>query len=113
MADEPVTFVVERRNGGAESPSIVYGKLPTRLTVKGSQLLVYALRLDKLEPEHRQFWLSKPTEEMLEVYRWLRDEGTLPPANLADPPRKNTRDEGTMRGEASWWKPPPRPWAQS
>lgn len=104
MPDEPVTFVVERTAAGGEVACVYYDRRPD------PKVVVYQLRLDRLEPEHRRFWLSKSTREMLEVYHWLRDENTLPPPNSADPPRKDTGDKGVLRGEASWWRPPRRYW---
>jgi hypothetical protein len=108
VSDEPITFVVERRVGGGEVACVYYDRLPERLTRKGQMAVVYQVRLDRLEPEHRRFWLSKSTRELLDVYRWLRDEGTLPPPNLADPPRKDTGEKGTLHGEH--WQPPLRYW---
>jgi hypothetical protein len=109
MTDEPVTFVVERHHG-VERPSIIVGPLPEWLVAKGQNRLVYALRVDKLPQAEQDFWLKKPCTELLDVYHWLRDEGTLPPANLTDPPRQDNGEKGVLRGEASWWRPPPRYW---
>lgn len=115
--NEPIYFVVERGAGGKEVASIYYDQLMPHLTrksakdPKGRQIekpaLIYALRLDRLEPSARDFWLSKSSTELLEVYHWLRDEGTLPPSNLAEPP-KEKRDERRAFGE--WWTQPEVPW---
>ena len=86
MTAEPLYFVIERGAGGRETPSIVHDILPDHLKRKGSTLLVYALRLDRL-PGGAE-WAQKPLDELYRVYCVLRDTGRLPPPNLADPPRK-------------------------
>lgn len=57
---EPVTFVIENC-AGMEFSSIVYGLLPQRLTRKGSTLLIYSCRLDKL-PDGEKFIKLSPRE---------------------------------------------------
>jgi len=45
--NEPITFVVESRNG-VDCPSVIWGKLPERLTRKSEpKLLRAAVRLDQ------------------------------------------------------------------
>jgi hypothetical protein len=75
-----ITLVIERRAGGGEVAGVYYDRLPERLTRKGETArVIYQLRLDRLDQDHRRFWLSKSCAELLQTYRWLRDEGTLPP----------------------------------
>src|SRR5262245_42636142 len=83
---ESITLVVER-HAGREYAMLLRGPLTGRLAEKGARP-VYMLRIDRLGAPERDFWLSKGCAELLAVWRWLRDEGTLPPPNLADPPRK-------------------------
>ena len=105
---EPVTLVVERR-ADREYASIVRGPLTGRLAEKGRVRPVYMLRLDRLGETERDFWLSKDCAELLAVYRWLRDEGTLPPPNLADPRQKTEGRKGLLVGPDNWWRPKPLP----
>ena len=98
---EPIYFVIERGVGGEEIACLYYDRLFGRATKR-----VYTLRIDKLPEAEQQFWLSKPLPELLDVYRWLRDEGTLPAPNLADPPKEKPRQG---REVGNWWKPTPLP----
>lgn len=105
--NEPITFVVEAR-AGRETPSVVYGLLPTRLTMKGSKLLVYAYRMDKM-PNGAEA-AKKPIDELYQNFVVQRKSGTLPQSNLADPPQKSDGGrKGSLRGEENWWKPPLSP----
>lgn len=101
---EPIYFVIERGVSGEEIACIYYDRLFGSATRR-----VYTLRLDKLPSDQQQFWLSKKHAELLDAYRWLRDEGTLPPPNLADPPREKPR-QGRELG--NWWRPKPLPRGQ-
>ena len=85
MADYPIneqiTFVVERRNGGIESPSIIYDLLPERLTNKHSKhLLVYAVRLDRL-PNGLEMAKLGP-QELYRQFVEQRKTSRLPQSNL-------------------------------
>lgn len=110
---EPIYFVVERTAGGGEMACIYRDRLPDRLTrkiPKGSverPLMIYQLRLDRLDPEPREFWLRQDTGRLLAAYRAMRDQGKLPPENIADPPRAKPQS-GRQLGE--WWTPPAKPW---
>ncbi len=112
MIGPPIHFVIERTAGG-EVACIYRDLLPGRLTrkiPKGSverPLMIYHLRLDRLDPQHRDFWLRQSTVELLATYHWLRDEGTLPPPNTADPPREKAQE---VRKFGDWWTPPKKPW---
>lgn len=105
---EPVTFVVERRNGGGESPSIVWGPLPVWLTDKGANRMVYSYRLDRL-PHGAEMAALSP-QELYRQFVEQRATGKLPPSNLADPPRAQAGGQkGVEHGEATWWRPTPLP----
>lgn len=101
---EPIYFVIERGVSGQEIACLYFDRLFSRATER-----VYTLRIDKLPPEQQQFWLGKSLVELLDVYRWLRDEGTLPPSNLTDPPKEKPR-QGRELG--NWWTQPVPPWPQ-
>jgi len=101
---EPIYLVIERGADGREIACLYYDRIFGRATKR-----VYTLRIDKLSPDQQQFWLSKPLPELLDVYRWLRDEGTLSPSNLADAPREKPR-QGRQLG--NWWTPPALPRGQ-
>lgn len=101
---EPIYLVIERTPSG--EVACVYRD---RLMAGTQRRAVYTLRIDKLLPDQQQFWLSKGCTELLDVYRWLREEGTLPPQNLADPPREKPR-QGRELG--NWWEPTPLPRGQ-
>lgn len=106
---EPVTFVIERRHG-REFGSVIYGRLPDRLTCKGSTALVWAWRLDKLL--NCEALRQMPIADLVEQYERMKAAGALP-SNLADPPKKaEGGQKGTERGPATWWKPPPLPRGQ-
>jgi len=118
--NEPIYLIVERGAGGNETAVIYYDLLPARLRRKipkdprGKPTepapIIYALRLDRLDKTHRNFWLEKSTVELYATYCWLRDEGTLPPANLADPPRTT---EARVRKLGDYWAQPAVPWDSS
>lgn len=110
MSDEPITFVVERHHGG-ESACIIYGPLPSWLTAKGSNRMIYAWRLDRV-PEGAAL-AQKPIAELYAQYVVQRDAGRLPPSNLADPPRQAAGGQkGMERGPETWWEPTPLPRGQ-
>ena len=101
---ESIYFVIERSASGQEIACLYYDRMFARASKR-----VYTLRIDRLPPDQQQFWLSKPIGELLDVYHWLRDEGTLPPSNLADPPASKPR-HGRELG--NWWTQPVPPWPQ-
>jgi hypothetical protein len=105
---EPIYLIVEQSPSGREWASIVWGPLTGRLAEKGRPAPLYMLRIDRLDEEAQAFWLSKGTAELVEVWRWLRAEGTLPPPNLADPPRPRAETRREL-GPDSWWFPPGPP----
>jgi hypothetical protein len=105
MPDDPITFIVERRHG-RESACIIYGSLPEWLTAKGQNRMVYAWRLDKV-PDGAAL-AQKPIAELYAQYVTQRDNGRLPPSNLADPPRPK-EEQGSLRGPDTWWRPTPLP----
>jgi hypothetical protein len=106
---EPMFFVVERCARG-EFPAIIRDRLPERLTAKGSTLLVYACRLDKLPDGERLAGLR--LLDLYRLYQRHKAAGTLP-NNLADPPQKVTGGQkGMERGPETWWKPTPLPRGQ-
>lgn len=107
MPDEPVTFVVERHHG-REKPSVIVGPLPDWLTAKGTDRLVYSLRLDRIE--NGAALAKRPVSHLYALFVQLRKADKLPPPNSADPPRKDVGDKGVLRGKGSWWTPPPRLW---
>jgi hypothetical protein len=107
---EPVTFVVETRHG-RESASIVYGQLPEHLRAKGSNQLVWVWRLDKLP--NGEALQQMPIGDLYDQFVRMREQGKLPPSNLADPPRKvETGPKVIERGPEFWWKPTPLPRGQ-
>jgi hypothetical protein len=117
---EPIFLVIEHAVGGGETASIYYDLLEPHLTRKSAKdpkgkpiersPIIYILRIDKLDPEKQKFWLGKSSSELLSVYHWLRDEGTLPPSNLADAPKEKP-PSGRQLGD--WWKQPTVPWDSS
>lgn len=109
MNSEPIYLIVARDHVGRETIAIYRDVLPSSLKRKPSPI-IYALRLDRLTDEHRDFWLSKSTSELMDVYRWLRDEGTLPSTNLTDA-AKSTEPRARKLGD--WWTQPKVPWDQS
>ncbi len=93
MSGEPIWFIVARGPGG-DSPSVIVGNLPARLTRKipkdadgnPAELspLIYSLRLDKLPPEQRRRWIDEnglpviSVSSMYRTYCRLRDRQELP-----------------------------------
>lgn len=106
---EPVIFAVERHAGGEKSGIYYDTRLPTWLTAKGSDLLVYAVRLDKL-PNGAEL-INRSVAELYSLFVHLRKAGKLPPSNLTEPPVKTQGRKGAILGE--WWTPPARTWDAS
>lgn len=121
---EPVFFVVERTPAG-ETPAIYYDRMPAHLTsykplknslgkpivitdLKGKVIelnpIIYALRLDRLPNGHEL--VDQSLGELYSGYCRLRDKGSLPPSNLADPPRAKG-EQGTLHGESFTVRNPP------
>jgi hypothetical protein len=100
-APEPTFLVIERAAEGGEVACIY------RDRVFAGARPIYTLRIDRLPPDAQEFWMSKSCAELLATYHWLRDEGTLPPSNIADPPKEKRR-EGRLMGD--WWTQPKKPW---
>lgn len=102
---EPVFLVIERNASGGEIACLYRD----RLFAGAKRRAIYTLRIDKLPPGEQEFWLSKGCAELLDVYRWLKGEGTLPPSNLAEPPREKPK-QGRELG--NWWTQPTLPRGQ-
>lgn len=113
-----VVFVVERTPGGDEMAAVYRDHLPTRLTsykpkepiiVAGKTLelnpIVYAVRLDKL-PNGDEL-AAKPIDDLYRLYCWMRDDGKLPPPNLAEPPKEKAKQGVEHRDTFRFM---PRPW---
>lgn len=90
---EAIYFVVERR-AGRECATLHRDHLQLVGTA------VYKLRLDKLPDGAR--WAAMPLAELYALYCGLRDQGKLPPENLADPPRKS---DPARRLLGDYWEP--------
>jgi|SoimicMinimDraft_4_1059732.scaffolds.fasta_scaffold22895_1 hypothetical protein len=109
----PSVYFVMQRHHSHEFPALYYDYLPEQLTRKlpvddkrkpiEQPALAYTLRLDRIsEPTD---WRVRPLDELLALYRQHLAAGTLPPSNIADPPRK--QEQGTLRGESFYAKKPP------
>jgi hypothetical protein len=107
-----VWFVMQRHHGD-EFPALYFDFLPERLTRKlpvddkkkpiEQPALAYTLRLDRM-PEGNE-WHTRHLDQLLALYQRHKAAGTLPPPNLADPPRK--QEQGTLRGVSFYAKKPP------
>lgn len=106
-------YFVMQRHHSHEFPALYYDYLPESLTRKlpvddqrkpiEQPALAYTLRLDRIsEPTD---WRVRPLDELLALYRQHLAAGTLPPSNIADPPKK--QQQGLELGNWNFAKSPP------
>jgi hypothetical protein len=79
MADA-ITFVM--RPGAGREDAALYHDVLTEAARKSA---VYALRIDRLPAGHE--WQGKNLGELCKLYARDKAAGTLPPSNVADPPK--------------------------
>lgn len=113
---EPVTFAVRRANG-RDDFAIYYDHFPAELSRKlpadVKPALIYALRLDRLPDGHE--WKHKNLDDLSKLYARDKAAGSLPPSNVADPPKAKvatTLALGARRARMTrpWGQLPPEPY---